>query len=216
MAGRSIGRVAFGLIAAAMGAGAACGGDDDGGSSDFCARGNAVLQRCGLIGEPVECAPEAERPNAECTVACLEATECATLVAVFCTPDQLPPEDAEGLVECLDHCWDDGGFHCASGDASIDPTYQCDGEADCFDGSDEVGCPMFACGDGTSVVQSYQCDGFPDCSGGEDEEACEQHSCGDGTTVPLSFRCDFENDCADASDESGCEPTLVVQCNATI
>lgn len=209
----SIGRVMSGWLASVV-IGGACGGDGDGGGATSCERSAAALRRCELIDDqPLPCDPEAESPAAACTVGCLEATECGTLSALFCGAANPQTADSADLLSCLEGCWEQYGFQCASGDQSVDPTFPCDGEADCDDGSDELGCAMFDCGDGTSVVQAFECDGFPDCASASDESSCEQFTCGDGSRVPLDFRCDGGvPDCSDGSDESGCPPVATLSC----
>jgi hypothetical protein len=97
-----------------------------------------------------------------------------------------PPDDT--MIECLDHSnryW---------------PSSQCDGLGDCFDLSDEAGCPTFACGDAdaTVVAASMRCDGDPSCPNGADEAGCGAVLC---STEPPSpeFRagaaCTTSEDC---------------------
>jgi hypothetical protein len=212
---RDIGRVAFWLMASAVAAGGACGGDGDDGGGSICDRGNAALLRCNLIEAATECSPTADGPGGECLVRCLESAPCSTLSQALCGSNAAPGADVLELEECIDRCWAQAGFQCASGDEGIDPAFACDGAPDCADGSDEVGCAMFSCGDETTVLDGFECDGFPDCGNGADEATCEQHVCGDGTRVPASFRCDAEDDCTDGSDEVDCTGILRVQCSAT-
>jgi low density lipoprotein-related protein 2 len=59
----------------------------------------------------------------------------------------------------------------------VPASWQCDGEADCTNGSDEAGCPAdFACANGNSVPIRWQCDGDNDCGDGSDEAGCPEQA----------------------------------------
>ena len=95
----------------------------------------------------------------------------------------------------------------------------CDGEHDCDDESDEIGCPslcgtdgFYCAADRRCVPGNTTCNGQMDCSDGQDERTCQtqllsrcepsEFSCGDGTCVPVKFLCDGSKDCMDGSDEN--------------
>lgn len=59
---------------------------------------------------------------------------------------------------------------CMSGE-TIPPSWVCDMEKDCMDGSDEVDC-FFTCGDGMMIPKEFKCDGGKDCADGSDEANC--------------------------------------------
>ncbi|KAJ8408322.1 hypothetical protein AAFF_G00257360 [Aldrovandia affinis] len=110
-------------------------------------------------------------------------------------------------------------FPCSSG-RCIPDIWECDGDRDCEDGSDEASncwnrtCSGFVCKGGGCIAQSEVCDGKTDCSDGSDELegtcgsiACkrDEFACGSRRCVSLAFRCDGTDDCGDGSDEAHCE-----------
>jgi len=203
-------RVAFGMLTWGLLAGAAC-GDDEAGSP--CERAAAALRSCGLLSDgPVDCSESDTGPAGDCLAGCFESTECSTLKNVLCGTAVAADSMAFGLITCANDCFEAHGFHCADGSSAIDPTWECDGEADCDDASDELECEALPCGDGQSYLPVAYCDSVPDCANGVDEPTdCGQFRCDDGTTVPLGYTCDTEADCADGSDEADC-PGPTLQC----
>ena len=138
-----------------------------------------------------------------CEQSCLLNADCVALEASVCG------SGSDTLDSCMDACDSEGGFRCADG-TSIPADWVCDSEEDCDDGSDEAGCTLFPCADGSdSISPGWVCDGEEDCLDGSDEQNCgssSQFQCADGSgAVSSDLVCDFDEDCPDGSDEAqGC------------
>jgi hypothetical protein len=142
-------------------------------------------------------------------VACLEDIGCGgdTYACYMLIVDPCPPIPYAAEQEVSKQCYGvtmPDPFNCADG-TQIPETYQCDGESDCADDSDEQNCPTFTCDEGTEVPLHQQCNGFSECPDFSDELNCPgQFVCSDGAVIPLSWQCDGFQDCADNGDEQGC------------
>ncbi|GFO20808.1 LOW QUALITY PROTEIN: low-density lipoprotein receptor-related protein 1 [Plakobranchus ocellatus] len=138
---------------------------------------------------------------------------------------------------CVSNCTS-SQFQCASGSKCIPFWWQCDGNEDCEDGSDETHncgvyyCPlpgMFQCENANSSYQcflpSHICDGVRHCMDGSDERNCETYTCmdsfmkcrKDNKCIPYIQKCDGNDDCSDGEDEQcptkPCDPVREFRCN---
>ncbi|KAH8340133.1 hypothetical protein KR067_010390 [Drosophila pandora] len=94
----------------------------------------------------------------------------------------------------------------------IPASWRCDGQKDCPDKSDEVGCPtcradQFSCQSGECIDKSLVCDGTTNCANGHDEADCckrpGEFQCPiNKLCISADLLCDGWENCADGADES--------------
>ncbi|KAJ8966733.1 hypothetical protein NQ317_010605 [Molorchus minor] len=135
---------------------------------------------------------------------------------------------------CIANCTS-GQWQCKGNDEKCIPWFwQCDGERDCKDGSDELPtCPprlcragQFQCKNNNCTPSATICDGTNDCGDNSDEANCDKEcpeleiKCrSNGRCILSSWKCDGDADCKDGSDEDpeichkrACDPETEFSC----
>lgn len=94
----------------------------------------------------------------------------------------------------------------------IPVSWRCDGQNDCADKSDEMGCPkcaedQFKCQSGECIDRAFVCDGTTNCADGYDEADCcknmQDFQCPiNKVCIPATYLCDGWDHCADGADEA--------------
>ncbi|XP_050528252.1 sortilin-related receptor-like isoform X2 [Daktulosphaira vitifoliae] len=124
---------------------------------------------------------------------------------------------ANGSCPSVGHTCSADYFQCANSNC-VPKYWQCDGDNDCGDNSDEEKCTKVSCGpssfqcnNGKCIPSYWTCDFDPDCEDGSDELDCKYSNCSDGQfrckngrCITMHWRCDLEDDCHDGSDELDC------------
>lgn len=194
--------LAAATLSALLLASAGCG--DDGGG-DLCSRYEGALRACNLLTQgDLACSIDADASGrTTCYLGCMESASCQDLQALFCR-SSLPSAATLSCAAACDDLSSGSDFTCGDGD-TISGSWKCDGDEDCSDGSDELGCPTFQCADGDTVPADFRCDAWADCADASDEQGCTNlYQCADGETTSADARCDGWEECTDGSDEAGC------------
>jgi hypothetical protein len=148
-----------------------CGGGDGNGNAS-CRSEHQRYIDCGIWegGYTGTCHTQPDTQYATCVSACVADATCGELEDFVCRDDP---------NTCLRRCENDD-FDCTNGRhvAALD---QCDGDDDCFDGSDEEGCALsfFRCSEFSPVkIDGGQvCNGQCDCDECIDEAECGEFTC---------------------------------------
>ncbi|KAH9496643.1 hypothetical protein Btru_009916 [Bulinus truncatus] len=130
-------------------------------------------------------------------------------------------QDESSCVNGTAGCQKPGFFFCPIEKRCLENTMRCNHYPECYDGSDEYGCPapascpvgLYMCQNGDCISMSKRCDAVHDCTDWSDELNCENYTCphgkrncDSGHCLPEKFWCDFYRDCPDGSDEKYCQP----------
>ena len=129
--------------------------------------------------------------------------------------------EATIIFDCIDT-----KFMCLNGEKCVENHRRCNGDKDCYDGSDELECDKSMCmgfwcpTNKQCVRNSSRCDKKVDCLDGSDEVNCvekcsdDEFKCHNGEKcIDSSWRCDGLKDCRDGSDEESCDECKGFSCD---
>ena len=190
--GLKLENIVLGIIASTFMLFTACGGDDNNGKSSddtssdtgddekddsdndnsskdsLCEDFIHAFQECGVFTDgDVSCGMLVDYTS--CQIECFIDADCGDLESYACDDEE---------PDCVEECAD-AEFTCEDGD-TVPADYECDGEEDCEDGSDEHDdCPVFECESGDEEIPgAYECDFEEDCEDGSDEhDGCATMEC---------------------------------------
>lgn len=155
-------------------------------------------------------------------------------IDIFHNGHQQHMQDEEDIVDdgdaaehrCGGSCFR-GEFMCVESCTCIKSRLRCNGEINCDNSEDELGCGEGKILDdkcdelatnircptsGKCILKEWLCDGDDDCGDYSDETHCgsalnctsDQFECANGLCIQQSWVCDNDNDCKDFSDEFNC------------
>jgi hypothetical protein len=181
------------------------------------------LRGCQLVSSGQLYPPVGDSEVARCAARCAAEGTCEDVQQLYCS-NYLTLYMRECQAECF------APRECESGGGEFTLLERCDGEEQCRDGSDEVGCPPRDSGGaqpstclstGKAFAPYERCDGVAQCEDATDESGCpqagelftcEMRVAGEVREVAMSAVCDLKRDCPDGSDESEARGCAKLSC----